>query len=150
MTNQKHISITKMPIVTKFGTIVTNLKGFLSMLLDPLVMWSCKLTQQTKTITSAQPQWLWPPNLAIVWITKRVPHHKVAWPYDQALYLHYHNAHGHRTCQDGDLNYVASTNITWPYNHVVLQDDRPTKIFICPLPQCLCTIKAFRSRHLAS
>ena len=88
VTNQKHISITKMPIVTKFGTIVTNLKGFLSMLLDPLVMWSCKLTQQTKTITSAQPQWLWPPNLAIVWITKRVPHHKVAWPYDQALYLH--------------------------------------------------------------
>ena len=39
------------------------------------------------------------------------------------LYLHYHNAYGHRTLKAGDLPRGARTHkITWLFNHVVLQD----------------------------
>ena len=36
---------------------------------NPLVMWSCKIKWQTKTIISPQPQHLWSPNLTGWWIT---------------------------------------------------------------------------------
>ena len=33
-----------MPIATKLGRMVTYFKGFLPVLLDPLVKWSCEIT----------------------------------------------------------------------------------------------------------
>ena len=43
--------------------ILTYLEGLLTIyLLDPLVIWSCEITQ-TKMIISLLPQYLWPPNL---------------------------------------------------------------------------------------
>ena len=38
-------------------------------------------------------------------------------------YLHYHNTYGHQTLKGGELPWGALTNkITWPFNHVALQD----------------------------
>ena len=36
-----------------------------------LIMWSCKITWQTKIIISSLPQCLWPPNLASWWLAMR-------------------------------------------------------------------------------
>ena len=36
---------------------------------DPLVMWSCKIMWQTKIIISPLTQSLWPPNVAVWWLT---------------------------------------------------------------------------------
>ena len=80
-----YISITTVLMATKLGRMVTNLLGFLPMLLD---LFSHVVTWRTKT-----------------------------------LYLHYHNAYGHKTRQDGDSPSAASTHkVTWPYNEVVLGD----------------------------
>ena len=39
------------------------------------------------------------------------------------LYLHFHIAYGHQTWQSGNLSYRAANNkVTWPFDHVVLQD----------------------------
>ena len=40
---------------TKLDQMVTALSGSYSELFDPLVMWSCEITWQTKTIISALP-----------------------------------------------------------------------------------------------
>ena len=54
------------------------------------------------------------------------------------LKLHYLNTYDHKTWQDGDLRYAASTHkVTWPYNHVVLWDLVQTKNIISLIPQCL-------------
>ena len=66
-------------MVTKLGKMMTYTKGLLPIkLLDPLLMWSCEITQQTKTIIS--------------------PDNKL-----KQLCLHYHNAYDQQTWQDGDL-----------------------------------------------
>ena len=40
-------------------------------------------------------------------------------------YPHYHNAYGHQPWQGGDLSLGALTHkITWPFDHVVLQDHK--------------------------
>ena len=61
-------------MTTKLGRMVTNLEGPLPMLLNPLVMCSCKLTRETKTIISPEPQCLWSPNWVGVKLNTRVPH----------------------------------------------------------------------------
>ena len=55
-----YISSSTVPMATNLDRKVTYLERLLSiMILDPLVIWSCKLTWQTKTIISLQ--CLWPP-----------------------------------------------------------------------------------------
>ena len=52
-------------IATKLGVLITYLDGLLPIKsLDPLIVWSCQITWQTKSIISPIPQCLWPPNLA--------------------------------------------------------------------------------------
>ena len=47
---------------------------------------------------------------------------EIAWQ-TKTIYLHYHNAYGQKAWQDGVLPWATSTHkVTWPYNHVVLQD----------------------------
>ena len=51
-------------MATKFGRMLAYLEQLPPIrLLIPLVMWSCKVTRQTKTIISPLLQCLWPPNL---------------------------------------------------------------------------------------
>ena len=48
---------------TKLGRMLTNLEGFLPILLYPLVTWSSEITWETKTIIFLLPLCLLPPNL---------------------------------------------------------------------------------------
>ena len=63
--NLKHyISTVRVPIATKLGRMITYLDGFLpEKSHNPLIMWSCNITWQTKIIIFLLPQFLWPPNL---------------------------------------------------------------------------------------
>ena len=48
-----------MPMATKLGRVVSNFEGILPIIIvDPLVMWSCEITWQTKTIKSPIPKCL--------------------------------------------------------------------------------------------
>ena len=59
------ISTTTMLMATKLGGMMTYLQGFLVIKsLDPLITWSCEITEQTKIIASPLRQCLRPPNLA--------------------------------------------------------------------------------------
>ena len=72
VTNWKHISTAAVSMATKLGRMVTYLEGLLPIKLhDPLIACSYKITYQTKTIISPLPQYLWPPNLAGLWLTSR-------------------------------------------------------------------------------
>ena len=56
------------------------------------------------------------------------------------LYLHYHNAYGDQTLEDGDLPWKASIyKVAWTFSLVVLQDHVITKTIISPLSKCLWT-----------
>ena len=70
-TNEKHhISTSRVPMTTKLGRMVTCVEGLLPMKShDPLIMWSGKITRQTKTIRSSLPQCLWPPYAVKWWHT---------------------------------------------------------------------------------
>ena len=51
-------------MVTKLGRVVTYHKGLPPIKSnDLLIWWSCKITSQTKNVTSPLPKSLWPPNL---------------------------------------------------------------------------------------
>ena len=79
---------TTVPNGTKLVRMVTIQEPLLLiMLLYPLVTWSCEITWQTKIITSPLPRYLRPPNLALVW---------------RIICIHYYNAFGYQTWQDGD------------------------------------------------
>ena len=47
---------------------------------DPLILWSCEIMWQTKTIIFPLSQCLWPNNLIEWWIFWRAPDHKVTQP----------------------------------------------------------------------
>ena len=54
-----------MPMTTKLGRVVTYHEGFPSIKShDPLVVWSCKITWQTKFMLTPPPEQLWTPKLA--------------------------------------------------------------------------------------
>ena len=54
---------TTVPIATKLDKLLACRDLPLPiMLLRRLITWSCKITQQTKTIISSLPQYLWPQN----------------------------------------------------------------------------------------
>ena len=58
-------------MATKRGRKITYLNGLLPITShDPLITWSC-ITWQTKTIISSLPQYLWPLNLAGLWLIMR-------------------------------------------------------------------------------
>ena len=58
------------PMVTKFGRMVTYLDGLLLIKShDRLIRWSCKITWQTKIITSPLSQCSCSPNLVEWWLT---------------------------------------------------------------------------------
>ena len=66
------ISTLTLPMATKLGRIMTYLERLLARKSHvPLVMWSCKMTRQTKIIISPQPQCLWPRNLSWWWLRLR-------------------------------------------------------------------------------
>ena len=61
LTNKNHyISTTTVFMATKHGRMVTLEKLLLIKLYDRLIMWSCKITWQTKTSISPLPQYLRP------------------------------------------------------------------------------------------
>ena len=73
VTNENHcITITTVPMATKLGRMVTYLERFQHIKLhNPLTMWPCKITWQTKNIISLLTNCLWPPKLAEWWLTLR-------------------------------------------------------------------------------
>ena len=41
----------------------------------------------------------------------------------KSLYIHYYSAYGYQTWQDGNLPWWAPAyKVTWPFDHMVLQD----------------------------
>ena len=74
------ISTLTLPMATKLGRIMTYLERLLARKSHvPLVMWSCKMTRQTKIIISPQPQCLWPRNLSWWWLRLRGSIFSVTW-----------------------------------------------------------------------
>ena len=74
----------------------------------PLITWSCKVTGKIRSVTSLLLHVLWPPNLAMWWLTMRS--HTTHWTSSHVrssdelkTYLHYHHAYGHQTWQGGWL-----------------------------------------------
>ena len=66
------ISPLTLSMATTLGRIMTYLERLLAIKSHvPLVMWSCKMTWQTKIIISPQPQCLWPRNLSWWWPSLR-------------------------------------------------------------------------------
>ena len=60
-----YISITRVPMATKLGKMITYLDRLLLIKShDPLISWSCKITLQNKTTISPLSERLWLPNLA--------------------------------------------------------------------------------------
>ena len=60
----KHISNIRVSMAFKLARMLTYADGFLPMnWQDHLITWSCKITCQTKIISSL-PQGIWPPNVA--------------------------------------------------------------------------------------
>ena len=126
------------PLITWSCKIIWKTKIMISSL--PQCLWppnlagqrSCEITWQTKIIITPLPQCLWSPKLVSWWLTMRVFQpscYSTLWSCGlvrsrdklKTLYLHYHNAYGHKTRQDDVLPWVTSTHeVTWPYNHVVL------------------------------
>ena len=52
---------------------------------EPWIKGSCEVTWLNETIISPLPQCLWRPKFAEVWLTMRVPTHKVTWSYNQVV-----------------------------------------------------------------
>ena len=87
----KIISPTKVPMATKLGRIVAYPDGLLPIQSpEALIMLSCKITWQTKTIISPLLQCLRSPNLAGNWRTVRGSDQKVPWPFSNVV-LHVKN-----------------------------------------------------------
>ena len=120
-------------MATKFSKMVIYLDWLLPIESHgPLIMWSCKITWQTKTIISSLPQCLWPP----AWQNGNLPwwppahSHMTLWsrglvrPRDNLKsYFHYHSAYSHQTRQADDLPWETSTHSVTPsFGHVDLRD----------------------------
>ena len=57
-------------MATKLSSMVTYLDCILPIKPDDdIITWFCEITWQTKNIISLLPQWLWPQNLAVWWLT---------------------------------------------------------------------------------
>ena len=137
-------------MATKFGRIVTYIDNLLSTESnEPLMIWSCEIRWQTKTIISPLIQYLWPPNLAGLWLTLIAIHSKcymTFWSRGlsrsceklKSWYIHYQDAYrrefrqeydlprGNPTHKWYDLSITPSCEITWE-----------AKNLISPLPQPL-------------
>ena len=121
-----YISISRMPLTTKLSKMLDYIE-----LLPPIeshkpsMMWSCKITWQTRSIISPLPQCLWPPNLVGWWLTLRFSY---TWSQKtlstrafkklcdklKPLYLHYHNAYGYQIWQNSDLPWRIPTHkVIW-------------------------------------
>ena len=65
---KNHISTYTVPMTTKLGKMITYLQGLLPIKShEALIVWSCKITWQTKTTISPLPQNLMPTNFAGWW-----------------------------------------------------------------------------------
>ena len=101
---------------------------------DALIIWSCKITGQSKTIIFRLPHSFWPPNLGGLWLTLSGSHpenYTTLWSHGlerlrdklKLLNRHYHSVSGQEAWQVRDLLWRATIHIvTWPLNHVVLLD----------------------------
>ena len=129
----KHFSTTRVPMTTSLFRMITHLDSIIPIEShDPLILWSCEIIWQTKTIISLIPQCLWPPNLAGWWLTLSGFHPLSClthWWRDlgrsrdklKPLYLYYCSpCYDHQTWQGGDLPWGAPMHIVlWPFNHVM-------------------------------
>ena len=102
--------------------MVTYFEGLLSIkLLDPLAVWSSKITSQTKSIIPPLQQCLSPPNLTGWWLTLRGSYYQVTWPFNIVL------LRDHVT----NLNhYISTTTIpgaTKPNRMVTYLEEPPAK-----------------------
>lgn len=119
--SQNYLFTITVPTVTKLGSMVTYIEGLLPVKShDTLITRSCKITLQTKT---PPPHCLWPPNLAVWWLTFRgsSPSSLLALQSLglarlseklKTLYLHYHNVYNYE-----ELPPITSNNpvIKWPF-----------------------------------
>ena len=152
-----------MPIATNLGRMLTNLEGLLSILLNLLVMWSCKIMLQIKTIISPLPWCWWQPNMAGLWLIMRGSHPQSHWTFwwcgfarsldKLKTYLHYHNTHSHKTLQDGDLTLqllpiephimAQSCKIMWQTKILWLTKITPTLPMTTKLDRAEITMRSF-------
>ena len=89
-------------MTNKPGKVVIKLYGLLPIKShDPIVMWSCKITQQTKTICRV----LFLLLLLLLLVLWRMEAVASARSPDKLkpLYFHYQSAHDHQTWQDGNF-----------------------------------------------
>ena len=118
-----NISTTSMPMATKLSKLVTYYKSVSTRKSHDLsITWSCKVTWQTKNITSPLPQCLWPQQTLqqdcdIQWGSTSI---NVS--FDPLITL---SCNINRSCnitwQSGCLESGASTNTaTWPFDIVIL------------------------------
>ena len=87
MTNKNHyISSTSMPMATKLGRMVAYFERILTIRsFYVLIMWSCKVTWQTKIIIYPQPECLWLHTWQNDNLPWWVPSDKVTSPFDHVV-----------------------------------------------------------------
>ena len=74
------------PMATKLGRMVTYVEQLSPInFLNPLVMWSCNITWQTKTNMYPPPQYQWLPHLADWWLTWGAPFNIITWLFTHVI-----------------------------------------------------------------
>ena len=128
-----YISITRVPMATKLGKMITYLDWLLLIKShDPLISWSCKITLQNKTTISPLSERLWLPNLA-GWYRSYLDgpapiksrHPLITWSCEITWQtkIFYLSRCLHQTLQDVNLPwYAPAYNVTLPFDHVVFRD----------------------------